>query len=301
MELHPLVSVIIPVFNAGAFLDRCISSILSQSFLDFEVLLINDGSTDSSLCICKKHAMKDSRIRLFNRSNHGVSATRQFGIDNCCGKYCIQIDADDWIDNYCLDKLVNKAKEVDADIVYMGFVKEFPDRTETVRTYKSNNIGDYIDAMFSGKCWGSVCNKLILTNLFKSNKIKFPVNVCMWEDYVFVTKCLLFAKTIAFCEDTFYHYVQYNDNSLCSTAAKYDIPVHTIAAIADLDEFINNIGDYERYKSKLAIQKQYAKQKLLFASKYRNVQKWIFIFPESNKYFLRFLWCVIRNKIIKSH
>ena len=85
------ISVIIPVYNSELFLDRCLSSVLSQTFVDFEVLLINDGSTDSSVTICERYEKEDSRIRFFNRSNHGVSATRQFGIDHCRGKIKIAL------------------------------------------------------------------------------------------------------------------------------------------------------------------------------------------------------------------
>ena len=102
--------------------DRCLSSVLSQTFVNFEVLLINDGSTDGSIDICERYEKEDSRIRFFNRSNHGVSATRQFGIDHCKGKYCIQIDSDDWIDNNCLEVLYKKAVDSNSDIVYIGLI-----------------------------------------------------------------------------------------------------------------------------------------------------------------------------------
>ena len=157
------ISVIIPVYNSELFLDRCLSSVLSQTFVDFEVLLINDGSTDSSVTICERYEKEDSRIRFFNRSNHGVSATRQFGIDHCRGKYCIQIDSDDWIDKDCFEKLISKAKSTQADIVYMGLVKEFEDRSEPVRMYRANDIEDYLSAVMCGKCWGAIVNKLVLT------------------------------------------------------------------------------------------------------------------------------------------
>lgn len=159
------ISVIVPVYNSELFLDRCISSVLSQTFVDFEVLLINDGSTDSSVTICERYEKEDSRIRFFNRSNHGVSATRQFGIDHCRGKYCIQIDSDDWIDNNCLELLYKKAIDTNSDIVYMGLIEEYLDKSVLARVYKSNNIDDYLSALLNGKCWGTVWNKLVLKSL----------------------------------------------------------------------------------------------------------------------------------------
>ncbi|EEY84484.1 glycosyltransferase family 2 protein [Parabacteroides distasonis] len=291
------ISVIIPVYNSELFLDRCLSSVLSQTFVDFEVLLINDGSTDSSVTICERYEKEDSRIRFFNRSNHGVSATRQFGIDHCRGKYCIQIDSDDWIDKDCFEKLISKAKSTQADIVYMGLVKEFEDRSEPVRMYRANDIEDYLSAVMCGKCWGAIVNKLVLTDLFRINEIVFPENVCMWEDSIFLIKCLMCAKSIMFCEGIYYHYTQYNSKSLCSTIFSYDVPAHMIAAVSDLDRFVESIGKSNKYRNKLAVLKQFAKQKLLLDPHFRNISEWFLIFPESNKYFVPFVFCALQRKI----
>ncbi|OUP21235.1 hypothetical protein B5F32_05370 [Parabacteroides distasonis] len=299
--MKPKISIIVPVYNACEYLERCLSSVLFQSFPDFELLLINDGSTDGSLEICRRYEKMDRRIRFFNRSNHGVSATRQFGIDHCQGKYCIQIDSDDWIDINYLQKMYEKAIETSSEIVCASIYKEFTNKNICVPMLKANTVDRYLTALLCGKGYGFIWNKLILTELFKKNGIKFPISVCMWEDYAFVVKCLMCAKSIAFCDGVYYHYTQYNDNSLCSTISRYDMPSHTIAAISDIDRFMKSIGKYDIYKKKLAITKQYAKQKLLFDSHFRNLKKWYSVFPESNRYFLPFIYCALRGKLFPTY
>lgn len=105
MEVYAQISVIVPVYNAGQHLDRCIKSILCQSFVDFELLLIDDGSSDDSASICDNYASKDNRIRVFHQSNAGVSAARNLGLKEMCGKYLAFVDADDYVSPYYLADL----------------------------------------------------------------------------------------------------------------------------------------------------------------------------------------------------
>lgn len=92
----PKVSVIVPVYNAGKYLHRCIGSIMAQTYTDFELLLVDDGSTDGSGKICDEYAQKDSRIRVFHKENGGAASARNVGLDNACGEWIAYIDGDDW-------------------------------------------------------------------------------------------------------------------------------------------------------------------------------------------------------------
>ena len=275
------ISVIVPVFNSERFLDRCLSSVLSQTFNNFEVLLINDGSTDGSAALCEQYAKEDPRIRFFNRLNHGVSITR--------------------IDNNCLESLYKKAVDTNSDIVYMGLIEEYFDKSVLARVYKSNDIDDYLSALLNGKCWGSVCNKLILVSLIKNYHISFPANVCMWEDLSFVCKCMMCAKSISFCDTVYYHYNKTNTSSLCSTIHKFDMPSNTIAAISDIESFAITIGKDCEFINKLSLLKQFAKQKLLFDPYFRDVKKWLSVFPESNCSFFYLIYRTICNNLFPSY
>ena len=116
--MKPLVSIIVPIFNVEAYISKCIDSILEQTYQTFEILLINDGSTDLSQNICEKLAKSDCRIKLYNKPNGGLSSARNYGLDRTEGKYVIFVDSDDyWIDIQTLEHLVNIAEKTNADIV----------------------------------------------------------------------------------------------------------------------------------------------------------------------------------------
>lgn len=299
--METVISILVPIYNSQQYLYRCIDSILSQSFKDFELILINDGSTDDSASICERYEKIDSRIRLFNRSNHGVSATRQFGLNHCKGEYFIFIDSDDWIDSNCLEHLYKIAIDTNSDIVYMGLIEEYLDKSVLARVYKSNNIDDYLSTLLNAKCWGVVWNKLISKSLIDKYNISFPINVSMWEDFSFVFKCILCAKSISFCDSVYYHYNKSNTSSLCSSVRKFDMPSNTIAAISDIESFALSIGkDYDFIKQ-LSVLKQFAKQKLLFDPYFRNVKKWLSVFPESNTSFFYFIFRAIYSKLFPSY
>lgn len=119
----PLVSIIIPVYNVELYLSKCIDSILAQSFIDWECILVDDGSKDKSGSICDNYALKDNRIKVIHQNNSGVSIARQVGIDNVCGEYSIHIDPDDWIESNMLEELYNKVKSDDADMVICDYFK----------------------------------------------------------------------------------------------------------------------------------------------------------------------------------
>ena len=123
--MPPSISIIVPVYKAEPYLHRCVDSLLAQTFTDFEVLLIDDGSPDRSGEICDDYARKDARVRVFHQENGGVSVARQRGLDEALGEYTIHADPDDWVEPDMLEALYRKAKEDDADMVICDFVNEY--------------------------------------------------------------------------------------------------------------------------------------------------------------------------------
>lgn len=119
--MNPKISVIVPVYNVEKYLHRCIDSILAQTFTDFELLLIDDGSTDGSGAICDEYATKDNRVRVFHKENGGVSSARNLGLDNMRGGYLTFVDSDDWVDSTYLGELIEYS---DADLVVSDFIVE---------------------------------------------------------------------------------------------------------------------------------------------------------------------------------
>ena len=126
----PKISVIVPVYNTEKYLNRCIDSILAQTFTDFELLLIDDGSTDCSGKICDEYAAKDSRVRVFHKENGGVSSARNMGLDNAQGEWITFVDSDDWVHEDFLKKRLALALNDNADIAYCDV--EYVYRTHNV-------------------------------------------------------------------------------------------------------------------------------------------------------------------------
>ena len=134
-----LISVILPVYNAEKYLDNSIKSILSQSYKNIELIIINDGSSDNSKKICEKYQKDDKRIRIINKSNKGVSAARNDGIKEAKGEYICFFDADDFLENDMIEKMVESAQANCSDIIISEY-KYLYENTNKVELYKLKNI-----------------------------------------------------------------------------------------------------------------------------------------------------------------
>jgi glycosyltransferase involved in cell wall biosynthesis len=128
-----MISIIVPVYNTEKYLDQCIQSILSQTYTDFELLLIDDGSTDSSGAICDRYAEQDSRVRVFHKPNGGVSSARNLGLDNAKGEWVTFCDSDDWVYDYWLQNFADSSDDV--DIVCQGVELDY---SRMVNCFKQN-------------------------------------------------------------------------------------------------------------------------------------------------------------------
>lgn len=204
------VSVIMPVYNAEKYLSEAIESVLYQTYLDFELLLINDRSTDNSKQICMDYSKKDNRIRLFdnNTNEHGPGPTRNIGLDNAIGKYVYFMDADDWIEKNLLESTVIRMKETNADIVQVGAVYEQENGKSNKYIWcgkevitRENIIHDFHDYWKNNRY-------LLWMYLFKHKtiqKIRFE-SIMIGEDISFVMEVLCKVNSIAYIKQALYHY-----------------------------------------------------------------------------------------------
>lgn len=186
----PLVSVIVPVYNCEPYLNRCIKSIISQSFKDIEIIMVDDGSTDESLLKCKKYAKRDDRLIVLHQENQGVSSARNKGIEQSSGRYICFVDGDDSIDEGYIEELVVRQQEKPEYIVRQGYRTVFGRdvffKSEPLRIKK----GDLLEAISNGKTNGSSCGYLFESETIKSNGIKFNVSLEFLEDNAFVIEYL---------------------------------------------------------------------------------------------------------------
>ena len=216
----PKVSIISPVYNAEKYIHKCIDSIIAQTFSDWELILVDDGSPDSSGTICDEYAAKDLRLKVIHKVNGGVSQARQTGLDAATGEYVIHVDPDDWIEPNMLEDLLGKAIADDADMVICDFFWDKAGNSKVIKQTPSALDSDsFLCDLYNGR-HGSLCNKLTRRSLFEMYDIKFPKDFNFCEDLIVNTLLLKNKIKIAYVGNAYYHYVQYvNDNSI---ARKYD-------------------------------------------------------------------------------
>lgn len=212
----PKISIIIPVYKAENYLHRCVDSILAQTFTDFEVILVDDGSPDKSGDICDEYAKIDSRVHVIHKVNGGVSSARQCGIDKAQGEYTIHADPDDWVESTMLEDLYKKAKDDDADMVlcdfYMNTVKTQIYQKQQPTALDHETVLKELFQHLHGSCW----NKLIKRACYSRYEVKFDLNLSLCEDLFYHTCLLVNPIKISYLPKAYYHYdLEINSSSIC--------------------------------------------------------------------------------------
>lgn len=206
----PVVSVIVPVYKAEKYLHKCVDSILAQTFTDFEVLLIDDGSPDTSGDICDEYATKDKRIRVFHKKNAGVSSARNIGLDNAIGEWVAFVDADDYVEKNYLDSIFKV--ESDIDLIHFGFLKELPNNQVYCSYLFKYNKKIKREDLFLKNNFSS-CSVSYFYRRRVIGDIRFNENLKYSEDREFIIKVTLQSVNyILLTPNTAYRYV-YNPNS----------------------------------------------------------------------------------------
>ena len=212
-----IISVIVPVYNAEKYIRRCVDSILNQTFEQFELLLIDDGSTDRSLAICDSYTY-DKRIRVIHQTNQGVSVSRNNGIGNAVGQYIAFVDSDDFLEPDALDVFLSAIEENACDLVCASF--QLVSMTEMLcrRKLKRERLSS---VQLASLCYhngfdvivGSVWGKLYRKDIIEKYKIRFPDNISYAEDNVFNIQYYQYINSAMMLDNVIYNYF-YNDNSL---------------------------------------------------------------------------------------
>lgn len=202
------ISVIIPVYNSEKYLERCLNSILNQTFQEFEAICINDGSTDTSLKILESYQNKDSRIKIINIENSGVSIARNIGLNKAVGKYISFVDSDDYIDNNFLEKLYNEIDKNKAQVASASIIRESEKKQVKLIEYKKKETTkNSKDNLIKNQCrkYCFVWNKIYLASFLKENDLYFKDNF-IFEDVFFTSSALEMAEKIVYVPNIFYHY-----------------------------------------------------------------------------------------------
>jgi glycosyltransferase len=221
----PLISIIIPVYNSEKTLNRCVNSILNQTFMDWELLLVDDGSTDKSGKICDQYALKDFRIQVFHKKNGGVSSARNTGLDYAIGSWITFVDSDDFIDATFLDTLI-RLQSSDLCISGIQFINNETILLPPEEYIKIENVAE-LDNLLNKLYFTAPWGKVYKNEIIQKNNIRFNINLKIGEDTDFVLKYLLYINDIRLISKPLYHF--FNDE-------KGKITKYTLTA----DEFITH-------------------------------------------------------------
>lgn len=210
----PLVSIIVPVYNAEETVGRCIDSILGQTYKDFELLLLDDGSTDTSGDICRAYAGKDGRIRVLHKENSGVSDTRNQGIAMAEGEYLQFLDSDDWITRDATETFVHIAMEYQCDMVIADFYRVIGERFSQKGDIEKEGIMDragYAENMMQKPAdfyYGVLWNKFYKRSIIEEHQLKMDSSVSWCEDFLFNLEYIRHVRAVYAVKKPVYYYVK---------------------------------------------------------------------------------------------
>lgn len=246
------ISIIIPVYNCEKYLNRCLDSVLNQTYNELEIILVNDGSTDKTSDICDKYKVKDERIKVIHKENGGVSSARNVGISESSGEYIMFLDSDDWIESNMVEKMYNHISRYDdIDMVMCGCCLEFSSKEKNIldiklknKTY--NSLEEYLKefSYYRDKgVFGYSVNKIFRSSIIKNNQVLFK-KYSIAEDLFFLYDLLPYCNKIKVIEDSLYHYMHENQHSL-SKSNKED-SLYIINLFYDkTKDFLYNTNSYE--------------------------------------------------------
>lgn len=255
MNKNPKISIIVPVYNAEKYIDRCMQSIYAQTLDDYEIILVNDGSKDNSLSICEGYAKKDNRVRVVDKENGGAGSARNAGIELATGEYLAFPDVDDWFEKEMYGELYALAKAGDYDIAFSG-VNYYqqgqngdmvysrtavckPVRFETQEECRKNVMDLFPTTTIFDVPW----NKLYKRELVVENGIKFR-DIRRCQDAMFNLDVYHFAKKVVACDKAYYNYME---NTQADVWRKFPKTYYDIIIVYNthLIELLKEWGVYE--------------------------------------------------------
>ena len=258
----PEVSVIVPVYNAEAALQRCIDSILNQEFKDLELLLMDDGSKDSSPAICDAAAEKDPRVRVIHKENSGVSDTRNLGLDLAQGTFVQFLDADDWITEDSTKMLVRTATEKDADLVVAEFYRVVGDHLSRKGSIESDMVltrqayAEFMKYSPADYYYGVLWNKLYRRSILEKHHIRMNKAISFCEDFIFNLEYVLHCNRIAPLLVPVYYYVKTDGSLVAQNMNLSKLIAMKTSVYQYYDEFFRQLLD----------EKEYSKERMSIAS-----------------------------------
>lgn len=219
--MDDLISIIVPIYNVEIYLEKCLDSIINQTYKNIEIILINDGSPDNSKFICEKYKNMDNRIKLINSKNQGVSSARNRGLQISKGKYILFVDPDDWIEKNMIETLYTNLVKTKSDISVCNYyeVKNENKNSRNLLIEETFNTERFLyysfnERYFRGYLWNKLYSRSVIFN--NNDYVKFDKNIHICEDLLFNYKVALNTSKICYTDDKLYNYLQRENSALYS-------------------------------------------------------------------------------------
>lgn len=243
----PKVSIGVPIYNQEKLLIRCLESLVSQSLADIEIILVNDGSTDSSLQICREYAKKDKRIVVIDKKNEGLASARQAALEASTGEFFAACDSDDWVELDMYEELYNKARQEQVDLVLCNYFENYADgrAREVIFRPTSLNNEDVLIGVLTQKFPHSMWTKLVRMEVFRKYNLSWIKGINLSEDAVMSIQIARHPVSYAYLEKTLYHY--WKDSMSSSYTSK--ISQKSYEELISANIFISQLFPEERYNS----------------------------------------------------
>ncbi|UQZ85697.1 putative glycosyltransferase EpsJ [Paenibacillus konkukensis] len=269
--MKPKVSIVVPIYNMEAYLERCLDALLTQTLTAIEIIAVNDGSTDRSGHILDRYARQDKRIIAIHKKNGGVSSARNEGMRAASGEFIGFVDPDDWVDGHMYETLYEQAVSEDADIVMCTYIREFGTHAKEKMfqlpekvSYDGQEVRDHLLRRLIGPlneeiaspelldAWGTVWSKLYRADLLQRNGLSFVdlKIVGTNEDSLFNIHACYHARKFVFINKPFYHYWRVNDSSV-TTGYKPDLKEQWFSLYQFMEDFIEANGLPSEYRQAL--------------------------------------------------
>ena len=242
-------SIIIPVYNTEKYIDECLTSLLNQTYSNFEIIIVDDGSNDSSYSICKKYQRKDNRIKLYKQKNSGVSSARNLGITKCNGEYILFVDSDDYLSYNALENIV---KYTDNDtLISFGYIKKYRNKEVIYKSVDKlyDNYNDILECIFLNSAInGYLANKVFSAKIIKKNNLKLDTKIHYSEDLQFTLKYLSFGSKLLNVNLPLYYY------RMRKSSASYNYITNKNATILDSYKMLLNTYSHNcKIKNKIEL------------------------------------------------
>lgn len=233
----PIISVIVPVYNAASFLSKCVDSILAQQVPDLELLLVDDGSKDESLAICRDYAARDSRVKVVSKENGGVSSARNCGLDNATGEWVTFVDSDDWLAEGALAECLPYMAEY--EIIRFATLDIFADgRTRKRKLRYAESRDEAFRQVVGHRTMIGVAGTLYRRRLFEEYGVRFDTNIIYGEDWLALATAMSHSRSVKTLSDLYgYIYNRYNESS-CSNTINCEKFIQSLVVVRKLHEML---------------------------------------------------------------